>query len=87
MVAALTNESATNKSVYFSLCTTEMIYTTHLLANEPDKLAGSLLADTYVTLLKGRNAWYRKKLSNAELSLEIGAVSKAKGLFRFVLLF
>ncbi|KAH7848863.1 hypothetical protein Vadar_009393 [Vaccinium darrowii] len=57
MIAALTNESATSKSVYFAHCTSEMIFITHLLAEEPEKLAGPLLADTYVTLSKGRNAW------------------------------
>jgi hypothetical protein len=49
MVAALTNESATSKSVYFAHCTSEMIFITHLIAEEPEKLAGPLLADTYVT--------------------------------------
>ena len=34
MVAALTNESATSKAVYFAHCTSEMIYITHLLAEE-----------------------------------------------------
>ncbi|PQQ20922.1 putative glycerol-3-phosphate dehydrogenase [Prunus yedoensis var. nudiflora] len=63
MVAALTNESATSKSVYFAHCTSEMIFITHLLAEEPERLAGPLLADTYVTLLKGRNAWYGQKLA------------------------
>ncbi|CAD6235001.1 unnamed protein product [Miscanthus lutarioriparius] len=47
MVAALTNESATSKSVYFSHCTSEMIFITHLLTEQPEKLAGPLLADTY----------------------------------------
>ncbi|KAF7836117.1 putative glycerol-3-phosphate dehydrogenase [NAD(+)] 1, cytosolic [Senna tora] len=47
MVAALTNESATSKSVYFAHCTSEMVFITHLLAEEPEKLAGPLLADTY----------------------------------------
>ncbi|KAK3223901.1 hypothetical protein Dsin_010926 [Dipteronia sinensis] len=47
MVAALTNESATSKSVYFAHCTSEMIFITHLLAEEPEKLAGPLLVDTY----------------------------------------
>lgn len=79
MVAALTNESATSKSVYFSLCTSEMIYITHLLAPEPEKLAGPLLADTYVTLLKGRNAWYGQKLAKGELTLEMGDSIKGKG--------
>jgi hypothetical protein len=35
-----------------------MIFITHLIAENPERLAGPLLADTYVTLLKGRNAWY-----------------------------
>jgi hypothetical protein len=35
-----------------------MIYITHLLAQEPEKLAGPFLADTHVALLKGHNAWY-----------------------------
>jgi hypothetical protein len=63
------------------------MYITLLLAYESEKLAGPLLAYTYVTLLKGCNAWYAQKLANEELSLEMGAVSKAKGLFRFVLFF
>ncbi|KAL5229010.1 hypothetical protein ABZP36_017275 [Zizania latifolia] len=79
MVAALTNESATSKSVYFALCTSEMIYITHLLEEEPEKLAGPLLADTYVTLLKGRNAWYGQKLAKGELTLEMGDSIKGKG--------
>jgi glycerol-3-phosphate dehydrogenase (NAD+) len=79
MVAALTNESATSKSVYFALCTSEMIYITHLLEEEPEKLAGPLLADTYVTLLKGRNAWYGHRLAKGELTLEMGDSIKGKG--------
>ncbi|XP_020113853.1 probable glycerol-3-phosphate dehydrogenase [NAD(+)] 1, cytosolic [Ananas comosus] len=79
MVAALTNESATSKSVYFAHCTSEMIFITHLLAEEPEKLAGPLLADTYVTLLKGRNAWYGQMLAKGELSLDMGDSIKGKG--------
>lgn len=79
MVAALTNESATSKSVYFAHCTSEMIFITHLLSEEPEKLAGPLLADTYVTLLKGRNAWYGLMLAKGELSLEMGDSIKGKG--------
>lgn len=79
MVAALTNESATSKSVYFALCTSEMIYITHLLAEEPEKLAGPLLADTYVTLLKGRNAWYGQMLAKGELSIDMGDSIRGKG--------
>ncbi|XVE90794.1 hypothetical protein DITRI_Ditri20bG0105400 [Diplodiscus trichospermus] len=82
MVAALTNESATSKSVYFALCTSEMIFITHLLAKEPEKLAGPLLADTYVTLLKGRNAWYGQQLAKGQLNLEMGDSIKGKGMIQ-----
>lgn len=82
MVAALTKESATSKAVYFAHCTSEMIFITHLLAEEPEKLAGPLLADTYVTLLKGRNAWYGQKLAEGELSLEMGDSIKGKGMIQ-----
>ncbi|XP_011042114.1 PREDICTED: probable glycerol-3-phosphate dehydrogenase [NAD(+)] 1, cytosolic [Populus euphratica] len=84
MVAALTNESATSKSVYFAHCTSEMIFITHMLAEKPEKLAGPLLADTYVTLLKGRNAWYGQKLAEGELSLEMGDSIKGKGMIQGV---
>lgn len=86
MVAALTNESATSKSVYFAHCTSEMIFITHLLAEEPEKLAGPLLADTYVTLLKGRNAWYGQKLAKGELNLEMGDSIKGKGMIQVKIL-
>uniref|UniRef100_A0A7T3P0R4 Glycerol-3-phosphate dehydrogenase [NAD(+)] n=1 Tax=Hemerocallis fulva TaxID=34190 RepID=A0A7T3P0R4_HEMFU len=79
MVAALTNESATSKAVYFAHCTSEMIFITHLLAKEPEKLAGPLLADTYVTLLKGRNAWYGQMIAKGQLSLDMGDSIKGKG--------
>lgn len=82
MVAALTNESATSKSVYFAYCTSEMIFITHLLAEEPEKLAGPLLADTYVTLLKGRNAWYGQELAKGKLSLDLGDSIKGKGMIQ-----
>ncbi|CAH1440632.1 unnamed protein product [Lactuca virosa] len=82
MVASLTNESATSKSVYFAHCTSEMIFITHLLAKNPEKLAGPLLADTYVTLLKGRNAWYGQKLANGELTLDMGDSIKGKGMIQ-----
>eukprot|EP00249_Psilotum_nudum_P007172 c20366_g1_i1 orf=205-1653(+) len=84
MVAALTNESATSKSVYFAHCTSEMIFITHLLAEEPEKLAGPLLADTYVTLLKGRNAWYGQKVANGELHPDMGDIIKGKGMIQGV---
>ncbi|GLJ18036.1 hypothetical protein SUGI_0318270 [Cryptomeria japonica] len=79
MVAALTNESATSKAVYFAHSTSEMIYITHLLAEEPEKLAGPLLADTYVTLLKGRNAWYGQRVAKGELRPDMGDSIEGKG--------
>lgn len=87
MVAALTNESATSKSVYFAHCTSEMIFITHLLAEEPEKLAGPLLADTYVTLLKGRNAWYGQMLAKGELSPDMGDSIRGKGMIQVLLLY
>lgn len=84
MVAALTNESATSKSVYFAHCTSEMIFITHLLAEDPEKLAGPLLADTYVTLLKGRNAWYGHMLAKGELTLDMGDSIRGKGMIQGV---
>ncbi|KAG2272477.1 hypothetical protein Bca52824_067032 [Brassica carinata] len=84
MVDTLTKESATSKSVYFAHCTSEMIFITHLLAKEPEKLAGPLLADTYVTLLKGRNAWYGQKLAKGELNLQMGDSIKGKGMIQGV---
>ena len=86
MVAALTNESATSKSVYFAHCTSEMIFITHLLAEEPEKLAGPLLADTYVTLLKGRNAWYGQMLAKGELNRDMGDSISGKGMIQVLIL-
>ena len=82
MVAALTKESATSKSVYFAHCTSEMIFITHLLSEEPEKLAGPLLADTYVTLLKGRNAWYGQMIAKGELSRDMGDSISGKGMIQ-----
>ncbi|XP_030532204.1 probable glycerol-3-phosphate dehydrogenase [NAD(+)] 1, cytosolic [Rhodamnia argentea] len=84
MIAALTKESATSKAVYFAHCTSEMIFITHLLAEDPEKLAGPLLADTYVTLLKGRNAWYGQKLASGELNLDMGDNIQGKGMIQGV---
>lgn len=84
MVAALTNESATSKAVYFAHCTSEMIFITNLLSEEPEKLAGPLLADTYVTLLKGRNAWYGQQVAKGELRPDMGVNIKGKGMIQGV---
>jgi glycerol-3-phosphate dehydrogenase (NAD+) len=56
-----------------------MIFITHLLTEEPEKLAGPLLADTYVTLLKGRNAWYGQKVAQGELHPDMGDSFQGKG--------
>lgn len=56
-----------------------MIFITHLLTEEPEKLAGPLLADTYVTLLKGRNAWYGQMIAKGQLSLDMGDSITGKG--------
>lgn len=82
MVAGLTKDSATSKSVYFAHCTSEMILITHLLAEKPERLAGPLLADTYVTLLKGRNSWYGHKLATRDLTLDMGDSIKGKGMIQ-----
>ncbi|GMH05591.1 hypothetical protein Nepgr_007431 [Nepenthes gracilis] len=78
-VEALTNESATSKSDYFAHCTSEMIFITHLVAEDPAKLARPLLADTYVNLLKGRNAGYGQRLAKGELNLDMDDCINGKG--------
>ena len=37
-----------------------------------EKLTGPLLADTYVTLLKGRNAWYGQRIAKGEIRPDMG---------------
>ncbi|THU70384.1 hypothetical protein C4D60_Mb08t24410 [Musa balbisiana] len=44
-----------------------------------EKLSGPLLADTYVTLLKGHNAWYGQMLAKGELTLEMCDSINGKG--------
>ena len=82
MVASFKNESATSKAVYFAHCTSEMIYITHLLAEELKKLTGPLLADTYVTLLKGRNAWYGQWIAKGEIRPDMGDNIQGKGMIQ-----
>ena len=62
-----------------------MIFITHLISHEPEGLAGPLLADTYVTLLKGRNAWYGLQLASGKLRPEDGDVVPGKGLIQVML--
>ncbi|GMH19466.1 hypothetical protein Nepgr_021307 [Nepenthes gracilis] len=56
-----------------------MIFITHLVAANPAKLARPLLADTYVTLLKGRNAGYGQRLAKGELNLDMDDCINGKG--------
>ncbi|RCV46748.1 hypothetical protein SETIT_9G556000v2 [Setaria italica] len=84
MLAALTNESATSKSVYFARCTSEMIFITHVLTEQPEKLAGPLLADTYVIFLRGHRLWYEQMLAKGELSPDMGDSIKGKGMIQGV---
>lgn len=54
---------------------------------DPVYLAGPLLADVYVTLLKGRNAWYGEQLALGNLKVEDGPTVpgtrlRAKGMFQ-----
>lgn len=85
MLAALTNESATSKSVYFARCTSEMIFITHVLTEQPEKLAGPLLADTYVIFLRGHRLWYEQMLAKGELSPDMGDSIKGKGMIQVIL--
>eukprot|EP00271_Cylindrocystis_brebissonii_P003578 TRINITY_DN146_c0_g1_i4.p2 TRINITY_DN146_c0_g1~~TRINITY_DN146_c0_g1_i4.p2 ORF type:complete len:213 (+),score=37.85 TRINITY_DN146_c0_g1_i4:2229-2867(+) len=79
IVAGLTGDSATSKSVYFAHATSEMIFVTHILAKQAEELAGPLLADTYVTLLKGRNSWYGQQLALGKVTVAMGEVLPGKG--------
>ncbi|TYI10498.1 hypothetical protein ES332_A09G145200v1 [Gossypium tomentosum] len=56
----------------------------YAIGAEPEKLAGPLLADTYVTLLKGRNAWYGQMLAKGELSRDMGDSISGKGMIQGV---
>ncbi|CAH9102703.1 unnamed protein product [Cuscuta europaea] len=51
----------------------------YAIGAEPERLAGPLLADTYVTLLKGRNSWYGQMIAKGELSLDLGDSISGKG--------
>ena len=79
LVAGLTQDSATSRAVYFAHSTSEMIFITNLLAEEPEALAGPLLADAYVTLLKGRNSWYGEQLATGKLTPDMGDNVPGKG--------
>merc|ERR1712151_1021755 len=71
--------SATANSVLFSNICAEMTFITHVLSRRPETLSGPLLADTYVTMLAGRNAWYGRQLANGSLCASDGDVVPGKG--------
>lgn len=61
-------------AVYFSNACAEMVFISQLLTGvrDPVYLAGPLLADVYVTLLKGRNAWYGEQVALGNVNPENG---------------
>jgi glycerol-3-phosphate dehydrogenase (NAD+) len=71
--------SATANSVLFSNICAEMTFITHVLSRRPETLSGPLLADTYVTMLAGRNAWYGRQLASGALTPADGDVVPGKG--------
>jgi len=73
------NRSATANSVLFSNICAEMTFITHVLSRRPEALSGPLLADTYVTMLAGRNAWYGRQLASGALTAADGDVIPGKG--------
>lgn len=78
------NHSATPNSVYFSDACAEMSFITHVLSRRPESLSGPLLADTYVTMLAGRNAWYGRQLAAGKLKPENGDYVEGKGVIQGV---
>jgi hypothetical protein len=71
--------SATSNSVLFSNICAEMTFITHVLSRRPVSLSGPLLADLYVTMLAGRNAWYGRQLATGALSAADGDIVPGKG--------
>merc|ERR1711981_1226516 len=71
--------SATANSVLFSNICAEMSFITHVLSRRPEMLSGPLLADLYVTMLAGRNAWYGRQLAAGALTPADGDVVPGKG--------
>jgi len=75
---------ATPNSVYFSNACAEMSFITHVLSRRPETLSGPLLADTYVTMLAGRNAWYGRQLASGALKPQDGEYVPGKGVIQGV---
>merc|ERR1711988_1316068 len=57
----------------------EMTFITHVLSRRPESLSGPLLADTYVTMMSGRNAWYGRQLASGVLTPADGDIVPGKG--------
>jgi len=74
IIKGAANNSATSMAVYFSNACAEMVFISQLLTGvrDPVYLAGPLLADVYVTLLKGRNAWYGEQVALGNVNPENG---------------
>merc|ERR1712118_597676 len=68
-----------SNSVLFSNICAEMTFITHVLSRRPGSLSGPLLADLYVTMLAGRNAWYGRQLASGALSAADGDIVPGKG--------
>jgi len=75
---------ATPNSVYFSNACAEMSFITHVMSRRPETLSGPLLADTYVTMLAGRNAWYGRQLASGSLKASDGDCVPGKGVIQGV---
>jgi len=86
IIKGAANNSATSMAVYFSNACAEMVFISQLLTGvrDPVYLAGPLLADVYVTLLKGRNAWYGEQVALGNVNPENGPYVPGKGLIEGV---
>mmetsp|Transcript_2088 Transcript_2088/g.6236 ORF Transcript_2088/g.6236 Transcript_2088/m.6236 type:complete len:477 (+) Transcript_2088:170-1600(+) len=84
IIKAAAHNSATSMAVYFSNACAEMVFISHLITGvrDPVYLAGPLLADVYVTLLKGRNAWYGEQLALGTIKVIDGPYVPGKGLIQ-----
>merc|ERR1719388_649486 len=79
IVDEICKHNATSNSVLFSNICAEMTFITHVLSRRPGSLSGPLLADLYVTMLAGRNAWYGRQLASGTLSAADGDIVPGKG--------
>eukprot|EP00746_Dinoflagellata_sp_MGD_P168179 gnl/MRDRNA2_/MRDRNA2_99422_c0_seq1.p1 gnl/MRDRNA2_/MRDRNA2_99422_c0~~gnl/MRDRNA2_/MRDRNA2_99422_c0_seq1.p1 ORF type:complete len:582 (+),score=110.30 gnl/MRDRNA2_/MRDRNA2_99422_c0_seq1:66-1748(+) len=79
IVDEICKHNATSNSVLFSNICAEMTFITHVLSRRPGSLSGPLLADLYVTMLAGRNAWYGRQLATGALRASDGDIVPGKG--------